>query len=146
MVIFIIVSFLLSATALLLVPLASFDEETWRRVLAYAAGGLFWVGFAAGVAGMLLWRKQMKEAMEKDSLSFWAFFSSREAMVFDILFVACVVAFGVILFVPGIPRWVVVGQIFLMLFSLEMRFVLNSRSYRCFVKCQKLGEGVGEGT
>jgi len=118
-----IISFFLSSMTIWFIPNVSI-----RPIL----GGVFWVGFLAGILFQLpisKARKNDSKYREKVALKRFRVFSNPPAIIADIALVISVIVAIVGVAVESIPDIVAFGGVFGIVLSLEMHGIFNGKNY-----------------
>ena len=134
----IIVSLMVSAFALLLVPFSIKDDGT-LNVLGYLAGGLFWTGLIGGIAGYMNLLKKYKRKLKRrssqpkektDKLPGLQFFSNPPAKVVDVIMMAALVGTIYCISHAGVDPYVAILVVVLAIITIYAHFLLNGKVYR----------------
>ena len=131
-----IILIFVSSYILMLAPVVSFDGDGFQKIMSYCAGGIFWFGLISGyvlfiIAGKL--RKKIKNS-EKDSFhrpGIIVFFSSRAALIVDVLCIISIVMFIICIFNKSafaemLEYFIISTTIFLV----QMHAVINGINFR----------------
>lgn len=127
-----VLSFLLSSSAVLLMPLASFEREAWRQAVAYILASVFWLGIIAGVLFLRPVSKRRKRDMRYREIRgsiFTRFFSNRTAVVIDVMLAVSFIALAAALIIRVLPQWAFSTILSVFMFSFETHWFFNGRNY-----------------
>lgn len=134
--IFIIAGFLLSSATVFLIPFASFKEHGIAYTLAYAIGGVFWLGLIISLIAMIILNfrrvkneKGSKKAIKYGTIGLFKFFSNKAAVIFDAAFILSAIV-QIALIIIGVDNQIIsIIVLFLIVFTFEMHCVFNGRNY-----------------
>ena len=135
-----IILIFISSYVLVLAPLTSFDDGGFPQVLAYCTGALFWLGLIVGYVIFVMASKSRKrqsgrkksEAAGEYRPGVFVFFSSRAALIVDILCILSVLLFVVCLFNSYIfPEGIVYFIISTTIFLVQVHSIINGVNFRC---------------
>ena len=127
-----VLSFLLSSAAVLLMPLASFEREAWRKAVAYILASVFWLGIIAGVLFLRPVSKRRKRDTQYREISgsvLTRFFSNRTAVVIDVMLAVSFIALAAALIIRVMPQWAFSTILSVFVFSFETHWLFNGRNY-----------------
>lgn len=145
-----ILSFLLSAVSVFLLPMVKGKEDGSLTSIEILIGSLFWLGIILGVfLFYLTWRfirndSQYIELKKEHKPAVWAFFSTRFGRIVDIAFLLSVFLVVVSNITKSMPDLVVLISMFFMLYSFCLHFMLNGRVYKYLFLIRKKKEGEKE--
>ena len=144
-----IISIFISSYILILAPFTSFDEEGFSKVLAYLTGILFWLGLVVGYTTFVIASKLRKKyfagkktnRIVKFQPGLIVFFSSRLAIVVDIICTVSIILFAVYIFNnSAFPEGLVYFIISTTIFFVQAHSIINGVNFRDAFNIDKYNE------
>lgn len=129
----VLAAFAISALSPVLIPFA-LDGDGNLNGAGYAAGGMFWLGLIAGIAGYILlylrYKKMQTEETKRRRPSPLCFFSNRPAQVMDAVLIIGLI--GTIYCIVNVTVNQIVAVVFLLLAltGIYAHFLLNGNVYQ----------------
>lgn len=132
------VSAMVGAVALILVPVVSFDGSVAARVGAYMVASSFWLSVAAALlltvfaskARRELEAKQPSKTISESRPGVLVFRRNREGLIADlVLVIAALVCVGLILFRVR-TGWSVIIVVSILFLSFQLHCIFNGKNYR----------------
>lgn len=122
---------------------AEISQKEENDIPLYLTGGAFWMGFILTylfTALSSVHRKrddgQKKRKDHRELPGFFCFFTSKEAIVMDLLMIVSVVGIAIELGAGVENSFIVLGTLFMLFFSVHMHAILNGKNYRYLKSCK----------
>lgn len=135
-----IILLLISSFSVLLVMFASFDGNTFQKILAYLTGATFWLFLIIGYVVFYQVSKHRKKYEIKNPAppyrkgqkrpGILTFFSDRVAMSMDIIMIISLILSLLFLFIPSLNQNIAIVFIAILIFSIHMHSILNGVNYK----------------
>lgn len=136
MLLYSIISFLMSSLSFLIIPFSRFEGTIIQRTLAYMVGFFFWTGLVIGMIITYFLSKIRKKCNNKNySLpGFFCFFKNKKSWICDIIMLVSAMLFIIIktYFTHVTLAWS--AALSLLTFSVYTHSVLNGNNYAFAVK------------
>ena len=128
-----VISFFISSSAIIFMPLGSFEPGV-NNVLAFSLAVAFWLFFILGFVFVLILNRLRKKDItfaRIDGIIFLRFFQNKPATVFDLWLIAGVLTLVIYTFIiRTLPGTIVLAGTFITVFSLEMHGLFNGKNYQ----------------
>lgn len=136
MLLYSIISFLISSLSFLMIPFSRFEGTLKQKVLAYLVGLFFWTGLIIGmIITFYLGKTRQKYNNKEHSLpGLFCFFKNKKSQIWDIIMLVSAFAFFIIK--TAFANWTLAwsAALSLLTFSVYIHSVLNGNNYAFAVK------------
>lgn len=131
-----LISFAISSFSFLLIPLSDFRGTIFQKLIAYAVGALFWIGFITGlIVTMYLGNVRKKDSNKSYKLpGVLCFFKNKISIKCDISMIISVISLIVFQKLLGTHHIVSVILLSITIFLIYMHSVFNGNNYAYMTK------------
>lgn len=141
--------FSLSGLMIVFIPLVNNLGSLVEKIFSYFVAGVFWVGIIVGIVYLNKTRK-LRQAIEKmindkkdnlytkQKIHWINLFSNPVASFFDLVMLISICALIILLITGRTNNWIIVFAVWILLYSIGMHFLFNSRSYKTILFTKKI--------